>query len=164
MEQVLGWDRARTSTLLQACEAELTARLRQIQAVQSIRSNTQLRGSQQSSEKRKEEGVEKQAQGGNQAETLPEHRLIRIHTTSLGASRVGFLPCVTDNNKTAGIHESQVLTLCKISKPLECFCLKRKLDDLHKSCLSKTLTTWVYFFFFLAGFLFCVSCCENNYR
>lgn len=65
MEQVLGWDRARTSTLLQACEAELTARLRQIQAVQSIRSNTQLRGSQQSSKKRKEEGVEKQAQGGN---------------------------------------------------------------------------------------------------
>lgn len=65
MEQVLGWDRARTSTLLQACEAELTARLRQIQAVQSIRSNTQLRGSQQSSEKRKEEGVKKQAQGGN---------------------------------------------------------------------------------------------------
>ncbi|XP_063320502.1 DNA fragmentation factor subunit alpha [Pelmatolapia mariae] len=66
MEQVLGWDRARTSALLQACEAELTARLQQIQAVQSIRSNTQLRGSQQSSEKRKEEeGVEKQAQGGN---------------------------------------------------------------------------------------------------
>ncbi|CAI5647224.1 unnamed protein product [Oreochromis niloticus] len=65
MEQVLGWDRARTSALLQACEAELTARLQQIQAVQSIRSNTQLRGSQQSSEKRKEEeGVEKPAQGG----------------------------------------------------------------------------------------------------
>lgn len=65
MEQVLGWDRVRTSALLQACEAELTARLQQIQAVQSIRSNTQLRGSQQSSEKRKEEeGVEKPAQGG----------------------------------------------------------------------------------------------------
>uniref|UniRef100_A0A3Q4GGK9 DNA fragmentation factor, alpha polypeptide n=1 Tax=Neolamprologus brichardi TaxID=32507 RepID=A0A3Q4GGK9_NEOBR len=46
MEQVLGWDRARTSALLQACEAELTTRLQQIQAVQSIRSNTQLRGSQ----------------------------------------------------------------------------------------------------------------------
>ncbi|KAK9515474.1 hypothetical protein VZT92_026119 [Zoarces viviparus] len=45
MEQVLGWDRTRTSALLQACEAELTGRLQQVQAVQSIRSNTQLESS-----------------------------------------------------------------------------------------------------------------------
>ncbi|XP_031700213.1 DNA fragmentation factor subunit alpha [Anarrhichthys ocellatus] len=45
MEQVLGWDRLRTSALLQACEAELTGRLQQVQAVQSIRSNTQLESS-----------------------------------------------------------------------------------------------------------------------
>lgn len=44
MEQVLGWDRARTSELLQACEAELTGRLQQVQAVQSVRSNAQLGG------------------------------------------------------------------------------------------------------------------------
>ncbi|XP_068589513.1 DNA fragmentation factor subunit alpha [Cebidichthys violaceus] len=49
MEQVLGWDRMRTSALLQACEAELTGRLQQVQAVQSIRSNTQLDSSRQSS-------------------------------------------------------------------------------------------------------------------
>lgn len=40
MEEVLGWDTTRTSALLQACEAELTRRLQQVQAVQSIRSNT----------------------------------------------------------------------------------------------------------------------------
>ncbi|KAM6928848.1 DNA fragmentation factor subunit alpha [Lycodopsis pacificus] len=45
MEQVLGWDRMRTSALLQACEAELTGRLQQVQAVQSIRNNTQLESS-----------------------------------------------------------------------------------------------------------------------
>ncbi|XP_034394016.1 DNA fragmentation factor subunit alpha isoform X1 [Cyclopterus lumpus] len=49
MEHVLGWDRIRTSALLQACEAELTGRLQQVQAVQSIRSNTQLDSSRQSS-------------------------------------------------------------------------------------------------------------------
>ncbi|TNN87700.1 DNA fragmentation factor subunit alpha [Liparis tanakae] len=49
MEHVLGWDRTRTSALLQACEAELTGRLQQVQAVQSIRSNTQLDGSRQAS-------------------------------------------------------------------------------------------------------------------
>lgn len=38
MERVLGWDKTRTSALLQACEAELETRLRQVQAVQSIRS------------------------------------------------------------------------------------------------------------------------------
>ncbi|XP_031142702.1 DNA fragmentation factor subunit alpha [Sander lucioperca] len=60
MEKVLGWDRRRTSALLQACEAELTGRLQQVQAVQSIRSNTQL-----DREQRAEEGVEKPAQGSN---------------------------------------------------------------------------------------------------
>ncbi|XP_068453826.1 DNA fragmentation factor subunit alpha [Clinocottus analis] len=49
MERVLGWDRMRTSALLQACEAELTGRLQQVQAVQSIRSSTQLDSSRQSS-------------------------------------------------------------------------------------------------------------------
>lgn len=38
MEQVLGWDRDKTSALLDACEAEMSKRLKQIQAVQSIRS------------------------------------------------------------------------------------------------------------------------------
>ncbi|KAM7412132.1 hypothetical protein PAMA_021879 [Pampus argenteus] len=63
MEQVLGWDRARTSALLQACEAELTRRLQQIQAVQSIRSSTQPDSSQQSSEKSAEEREQIPAEG-----------------------------------------------------------------------------------------------------
>lgn len=66
MEQVLGWDTTRTSALLQACEAELTGRLQQVQAVQSIRSNTQLDSSLQTSEQsaeEKEEGAETSAQG-----------------------------------------------------------------------------------------------------
>ncbi|KAM8863615.1 DNA fragmentation factor subunit alpha [Spinachia spinachia] len=49
MEQVLGMDRIRTSALLQACEAELTGRLQQIQAVQSIRGSAQLDSSRGSS-------------------------------------------------------------------------------------------------------------------
>lgn len=65
MEQVLGWDRTRTSVLLETCEAELNRRLQQVQAVQSIRSNTQPDSSQQSSEKSAEEGEETPAQGGN---------------------------------------------------------------------------------------------------
>lgn len=66
MRQVLGWDTTRTSALLQACEAELTGRLQQVQAVQSVRSNAQLDGSQQSGEQRtaEEEGVETPARGG----------------------------------------------------------------------------------------------------
>ncbi|CAK6951264.1 DNA fragmentation factor subunit alpha [Scomber scombrus] len=55
MEQVLGWDGARTSALVQACEAELTRRLQQVQALQSIRSITQPDSSQHSSEKSAEE-------------------------------------------------------------------------------------------------------------
>ncbi|KAK2897770.1 DNA fragmentation factor subunit alpha [Channa argus] len=58
MEQVLNWDRARTSALLQACEAELTKRLQQVQALQSIRSNTQPDSSRLSSETSMEEGKE----------------------------------------------------------------------------------------------------------
>ncbi|XP_020785530.2 DNA fragmentation factor subunit alpha [Boleophthalmus pectinirostris] len=42
MEQILGWDRGRTSSLLQACEAELKKRLEQIRAVQFLRSNSQI--------------------------------------------------------------------------------------------------------------------------
>ncbi|XP_062420091.1 DNA fragmentation factor subunit alpha [Pungitius pungitius] len=49
MERVLGLDRIKTSALLQACEAELTERLQQIQAVQSIRSSAQLDSSRGSS-------------------------------------------------------------------------------------------------------------------
>lgn len=63
MEQVLGWDTERTTALLQACEAELATRLQQIQAVQSVRNNTQPDGDQQSSEKSTEEGEETPAQG-----------------------------------------------------------------------------------------------------
>ncbi|XP_008289188.1 DNA fragmentation factor subunit alpha-like, partial [Stegastes partitus] len=63
MEQVLGWDTERTSSLLQACQAELATRLQQIQAVQSVRNNTQPDGDQQSSEKSTMEGVETPAQG-----------------------------------------------------------------------------------------------------
>lgn len=65
MEQVLGWNRTKTSALLQACEAELNSRLQQVQAVQSIRGNTQLDSSQQSSETSREEGKETPAQGSN---------------------------------------------------------------------------------------------------
>ncbi|XP_069545118.1 DNA fragmentation factor subunit alpha [Brachyistius frenatus] len=65
MEQVLGFDRTKTSALLEACEAELTARLQQIQALQSIRSSTQPYGSQQSSERSPEEGAETPAQDSN---------------------------------------------------------------------------------------------------
>ncbi|TDH10672.1 hypothetical protein EPR50_G00077880 [Perca flavescens] len=61
MEKVLGWDRRRTSALLQACEAELTGRLQQVQAMQSIRSNTQLDRVQRA----EEEGAETPAQGSN---------------------------------------------------------------------------------------------------
>ncbi|XP_034733275.1 DNA fragmentation factor subunit alpha [Etheostoma cragini] len=60
MEKVLGWDRRKTSALLQACESELSKRLQQVQAVQSIRSHTQL-----DREQHAEEGVETPAQGSN---------------------------------------------------------------------------------------------------
>lgn len=46
MERILGWDRDKTSTLLEACEAELQKRLQQIQTVQCIRSNSQTDASQ----------------------------------------------------------------------------------------------------------------------
>nr|XP_020472825.1 DNA fragmentation factor subunit alpha isoform X2 [Monopterus albus] len=58
MEEVLGWDRVRTSALLQACETELTRRLQQVQAVQSIRSNTRPSNPRQSSQKSTEEAKE----------------------------------------------------------------------------------------------------------
>ncbi|XP_026187889.1 DNA fragmentation factor subunit alpha isoform X3 [Mastacembelus armatus] len=65
MEQVLGWDRVRTSALLQACEVELTRRLQQVQAMQSIRSNIQPDCSRQPSEKTSEESKEKPGHGSN---------------------------------------------------------------------------------------------------
>ncbi|XP_029290772.1 DNA fragmentation factor subunit alpha [Cottoperca gobio] len=61
MEQVLGWDRTRTSALLMACEAELTGRLQQVQEVQSIRSNAQR----DISEQRAEDGEKTAARGSN---------------------------------------------------------------------------------------------------
>ncbi|XP_032428186.1 DNA fragmentation factor subunit alpha [Xiphophorus hellerii] len=48
MQQVLGWDTGRTAALLQACKAELSTRLQQIQAMQSIS------GTQQDSSKHRE--------------------------------------------------------------------------------------------------------------
>uniref|UniRef100_A0A3B5L5F2 DNA fragmentation factor, alpha polypeptide n=1 Tax=Xiphophorus couchianus TaxID=32473 RepID=A0A3B5L5F2_9TELE len=48
MQQVLGWDAGRTAALLQACKAELSTRLQQIQAMQSIS------GTQQDSSKHRE--------------------------------------------------------------------------------------------------------------
>ncbi|KAM6976489.1 DNA fragmentation factor subunit alpha [Aplochiton taeniatus] len=50
MEQVLGWGSERTSALLQACEIELTRRLQQVQAIQSLSVQTQ-RDSTQPTEK-----------------------------------------------------------------------------------------------------------------
>ncbi|XP_054654165.1 DNA fragmentation factor subunit alpha isoform X2 [Dunckerocampus dactyliophorus] len=50
MQQVLGWERVRTLSLLQACEAELSRRLQQVQAVQSMRGSREP-----SSEKKLEE-------------------------------------------------------------------------------------------------------------
>ncbi|XP_061121473.1 DNA fragmentation factor subunit alpha [Syngnathus typhle] len=47
MQQVLGWDKVRTSTLLQDCESELKRRLQQVQAVQSLRGNVPQGGSSQ---------------------------------------------------------------------------------------------------------------------
>ncbi|XP_029363248.1 DNA fragmentation factor subunit alpha [Echeneis naucrates] len=52
MQQVLAWDSTRTEALLQACETELTRRLQQVQAMQSIRSSTQRESSQNSREER----------------------------------------------------------------------------------------------------------------
>ncbi|XP_071763490.2 DNA fragmentation factor subunit alpha [Centroberyx gerrardi] len=63
MEQVLGWDRERTSGLLRACEAELTRRLQQVQAMHSLSSHTQLDGNQQSNEKSAEDSQDAPATG-----------------------------------------------------------------------------------------------------
>ncbi|XP_028308462.1 DNA fragmentation factor subunit alpha isoform X2 [Gouania willdenowi] len=63
MEKVLGWDRARTSELVEACGAELAARLQQVQAVQSIRSSAQQDSSQRCTDSIMEEAAEKPAPG-----------------------------------------------------------------------------------------------------
>ncbi|KAE8293323.1 DNA fragmentation factor subunit alpha DNA fragmentation factor 45 kDa subunit [Larimichthys crocea] len=65
MEQVLGLGKTKTTALLQACEAELTKRLQQVQAVQSIRSSTQPDSTQQSSKMSTQEDVDTPAQGSN---------------------------------------------------------------------------------------------------
>ncbi|KAM6924773.1 DNA fragmentation factor subunit alpha [Xenentodon cancila] len=62
MQQVLGWDTARTSALLQACKSELSTRLQQIQAMQSI-SSTQLDSSRQPNTANTEDCVETAARG-----------------------------------------------------------------------------------------------------
>ncbi|XP_077583885.1 DNA fragmentation factor subunit alpha isoform X2 [Stigmatopora nigra] len=63
MQQVLGWDKVRTSTLLQECESELNRRLQQVQVVQSMRGNTQQGDNNQSSnEKNHEECTEMPSQ------------------------------------------------------------------------------------------------------
>lgn len=64
MQQVMGWDTARTSALLQACEAELSTRLQQIQAMQSI-SSAQLDGSKKSNATSTQEAAETPAQGSD---------------------------------------------------------------------------------------------------
>ncbi|XP_017273329.1 DNA fragmentation factor subunit alpha [Kryptolebias marmoratus] len=64
MQQVLGWNTARTSALLQACEAQLATRLQQIQTMQSI-SNTQLDDSRESNAASTEEAAEAPAQGSS---------------------------------------------------------------------------------------------------
>ncbi|KAM3618506.1 uncharacterized protein V6R79_021198 [Siganus canaliculatus] len=65
MEQVLGWDRTRTMALIQACEAELSGRLQQVQALQSIRSSEQVESSQKCNENSGEQGTEPPAQGSD---------------------------------------------------------------------------------------------------
>ncbi|XP_073731462.1 DNA fragmentation factor subunit alpha [Misgurnus anguillicaudatus] len=40
MEKVLGWDSEKTAVLVQACEAEISKRLRQVQALQSLHSQS----------------------------------------------------------------------------------------------------------------------------
>ncbi|XP_061592353.1 DNA fragmentation factor subunit alpha [Cololabis saira] len=62
MQQVLGWDTARTSALLQACESELSTRLQQIQAMQSI-SSAQLDSSRQPNAANTDDCVETAARG-----------------------------------------------------------------------------------------------------
>ncbi|XP_037540175.1 DNA fragmentation factor subunit alpha [Nematolebias whitei] len=64
MQQVMGWDTARTSALLQACEAELSTRLQQIQAMQSI-SSSQLDGSKESNATSTQEAAETPTQGSS---------------------------------------------------------------------------------------------------
>ncbi|XP_029911374.1 DNA fragmentation factor subunit alpha [Myripristis murdjan] len=62
MEKVLGLDSERTSGLVQACEAELTRRLQQVQALHSLSSHTQLDGNQQSN-KSTEDSQDEPAKG-----------------------------------------------------------------------------------------------------
>ncbi|KAF7667311.1 hypothetical protein LDENG_00066050 [Lucifuga dentata] len=59
MEQVLSWDKEKTSKLIQACEAELSKRLQQVQVAQSIRSN------QQPNEKSVKDSEDTAAEGSN---------------------------------------------------------------------------------------------------
>ncbi|KAK7878606.1 hypothetical protein WMY93_030442 [Mugilogobius chulae] len=60
MEQILGWDRGKTTSLLQSCEAELKKRLEQIQTVECIRSNSQTDSSQTQNNTRTEQDTDAQ--------------------------------------------------------------------------------------------------------
>ncbi|XP_010890088.1 DNA fragmentation factor subunit alpha isoform X2 [Esox lucius] len=52
MEQVLGWDSGKTTQLLQACEEQLSMRLQQVQAMQSLRHSTRQHPSDETQETR----------------------------------------------------------------------------------------------------------------
>ncbi|XP_008316893.1 DNA fragmentation factor subunit alpha [Cynoglossus semilaevis] len=65
MQQVLGWNKTRTSDLLKACETELNKRLQQVQLVQSIRNSTQQDSSHQTGKKSVEGGDGTPAQGSD---------------------------------------------------------------------------------------------------
>ncbi|KAM3872396.1 DNA fragmentation factor subunit alpha [Diretmus argenteus] len=62
MEQVLGWDGERTLGLTQACEAELTRRVQQVQAVHSLSSHTQPDADQPANERSAGDGQDTPAQ------------------------------------------------------------------------------------------------------
>lgn len=59
MMDELGWDRDRTAVLLQDCERELSKRLQQVQAMQSLRAHTQRSSSTSTAQPHKKETVAK---------------------------------------------------------------------------------------------------------
>ncbi|XP_060794490.1 DNA fragmentation factor subunit alpha [Neoarius graeffei] len=59
MTDELGWDRDRTAVLLQDCERELSKRLQQVQAMQSLRAHTQRSSSTSTAQPHKKETVAK---------------------------------------------------------------------------------------------------------
>lgn len=55
----LGWDKGRTAVLLQACEEELSKRLQQVRAMQSLSAQSQGSNSTSTTPPRKEEVIAK---------------------------------------------------------------------------------------------------------